>query len=97
MKLTPRITRSFVMSAGSNNLLAKISVSRPNQEIGKLGSTPIIVLGTPFSVMLRPSTDGSEFRRLRQKFSVTITTSVFDSSSGRKVRPSIGRMPNKSK
>ena len=97
MKLTPRITRSFVMSAGSNNLFAKISVSRPNHEIGKLGITPIMVLGTPFSVMLCPSTAGSEFRRLRQKFSVTITTSPFDSSSGRNVRPSIGRMPSRSK
>jgi len=54
MKLTPRIKRSFVIPDGSNGLLAKISESRPNHEIGRFGSTPMIVLGTPLSVTVRP-------------------------------------------
>ena len=97
MKLTPRINRSFVRLGGSNGLFAKISESRPNHEIGRFGSTPMMVVGTPFSVMLRPRIVGSELNRLRQKLSVTITTSPLLSSSGKKLRPRIGWMPSNSK
>src|SRR5207302_5884328 len=46
IKLMPRMRRSLVMLDGSNTLLAKISASRPNHEIGKFGRTPTIVVGT---------------------------------------------------
>ena len=67
-----------------------MSQSRPNQAIGGFGSTPTIVVATPFKVMLRPMTCGSELRCLRQKFWLTSATSAFISSSGRKFRPRIG-------
>ena len=60
-------------------------------------TTPTIVSGTSFNVMLRPSTAGSLPNRRRQKFSLIITTFAFISSCGRNTRPRIGRTPRTSK
>jgi hypothetical protein len=94
---TPRIRRSRGVPADSNGLTVQTSRFGPNQASGRFGSTPTIVCGVSFRVMLRPRTFGSLPNLLRQKLSVIRATLAVISSSGRKRRPRIGRTPRTSK
>src|SRR2546430_16257915 len=89
MKLTPRIKRSFVRPDGPNGLLAKISESRPNHEIGRIGSPPTKDRRTPVRGIFLPPIAGWGVECQRQKLFVAPTPPPLLSFSSRKYRTRI--------